>query len=251
MPRKKLVRFIFISLPLIVILIQILIPYPAQQPAVKTAARAFILPLEMVFRYFDFNQKTALEQWEQKIFSGHVMYWIDFEKETARLPAGQGFLHSKSQGTASAIFQRLKFDVAKYPHLSWNWAVKKFPNKTYAEDNKKRDDFAARMYVVFVSGFFANFRCVEYVWDESFPEGTILESPYSSRIKQMIIQSGPSQPGEWVSESRNVLKDYQKLFGETPKMKAAAIAVMTDSEGTQDEAEAFFDDIKIGKNYEK
>jgi len=88
---------------------------------------------------------------------------------------------------------------------------------------------------------------VEYVWDESIPEGTILESPYTKKIKQLVVQTGPSMANEWAVESRNVSEDYRKLFGETPKMKAAAIAIMTDSEGTSGEAEAFFDDIQIGK----
>ena len=112
-------------------------------------------------------------------------------------------------------------------------------------DPKKLDDFAARLYVVFISRFFTHFRCIEYVWDESIPEGTILESPYSNQIKQLVIQSGREK--EWVSEKQNVFEDYQKLFREKPKMKAAAIALMTNSGGTQSEAEGFFDDIQIGK----
>ena len=75
-----------------------------------------------------------------------------------------------------------------------------------------------------------------------------MESPYTSQIKQIVIQSGPSPAGEWISETRNVLEDYQLLFGEKPSMKVAAIALMTDSEGSGTEAEAFFDDIRIGKS---
>ncbi len=244
MRRKTFIRFIFISLPLLVLFIRLFIPYPAHQPTVKTTVRTLVPPLEMIFRYFDFNEENALAAWEHKIFQGRVAYWVDFEKEGE--PVRQGFVHSKSKGSASAIFYRLKFDLAKYPHLSWKWRVEKFPDKTKVDDNKKRDDFAARVYVVFIGRFFSNFKCVEYVWDENLPEGTILESPYAKQIKQLVIQSGPAKPEEWASESRNALEDYQKLFGQKPKNKVAAIAIMTDSEGTAGEAEAFFDDIRIG-----
>ena len=247
MRRKTFIRIIFISLPLLVLSIQLFIPYPAHQP-VKTTVRTLVPPLGIIFRYFDFNEKNALASWEHKIFQGRVAYWVDFEEDGARLPGGQGFVHSKSKGTASAIFYRLKFDVTKYPHLSWKWRVGKFPDKTKVDDSKKRDDFAARVYVVFIGRFFSNFKCVEYVWDEHLPEETILESPYAKQIKQLVIQSGPRESEEWASESRNVLEDYRKLFGQKPKNKVAAIAIMTDSEGTAGEAEAFFDDIKIGKN---
>lgn len=240
MRRTTFIRFIFISLPLLVLSIQLFIPYPAHQP-VKTTVRTLVPPLEMIFRYFDFNEENALAAWEHKIFQGRVAYWVD-------LQPGGGFVHSKSKGSASAIFYRLKFDVTKYPHLSWKWRVGKFPDKTKVDDSKKRDDFAARVYVVFIGRFFSNFKCVEYVWDEHLPEGTTLESPYAKQIKQLVIQSGSNKSEEWVSESRNALEDYRKLFGQKPKNKVAAIAIMTDSEGTVGEAEAFFDDIKIGKN---
>ena len=104
-----------------------------------------------------------------------------------------------------------------------------------------------RLYVVFISRFFTNFRCIEYVWDESLPKGTVLDSPYTNQIKQIVTQSGPVKPNVWVSETRNVFEDYRMLFGKAPKMKAAALALMTDTEGTQSEAEGYFDDIQIGK----
>lgn len=196
--------------------------------------------LKFLLRYFDFDQHNALKQWEEKVFSGRVKYWIDFDEQS-------GFVHSKSTGSASAIFYRIKFNVGEYPILSWKWRIGAFPKKQDVSDSKKRDDFAARVYVVFLERFFTNFKCIEYVWDQSLPEGTRLDSPYSDQIKQLVIQSGASPQNGWVVEERNVFEDYKLLFGGKPKLKAAAIALMTDSEGTGTEAEGFFDDIQIGK----
>ena len=200
-------------------------------------ARPLMAPLQVIFRYFDFNERTALKQWEEKTFRGQVHYWIDFDKTN-------GFVHSKSKDASSAIFYRLKFDAYQYPYLAWKWRIGTFPDKKGSQDPKKRDDFAARVYVVFVSHFFTNFHCVEYVWDESIPAGTILASPYSDQIKLLVVQSGTDK--NWAVEKQNIIEDYQKLFGRKPKMKVAAIALMTDSEGTGSEAEGFFDDIQIG-----
>lgn len=196
--------------------------------------------MDVVFKFFDFNQRNALSQWEDKAFKGRVKYELEFDHKN-------GFVHSVSRQTSSAIFYRVKFDLSDYPFLAWKWRVNKFPEKKSVTDPKKADDYAARVYVVFLSHFFTNYRCVEYAWDETLPEGTIIESPYSDKIKQIVIQSGPSTE-EWASERRNVYDDYQKLFGEKPTMKVGAIALMTDSEGTETEAEGFFDDIQIGKH---
>jgi len=241
MTSKKWLRFLLILLPVGLILAQIFWQPPRDRlEKIKTAVRALIPPIEIVFQYFNFNEKNALTQWEDKTFQGRSAYWIDFQKK-------DGFVHSKSEQAASAIFYRIKFKTSEFPFISWNWRIGKFPDKSKAVDPKKRDDFAARLYVVFISHFFTNFRCLEYVWDESVSEGTILESPYSDQIKQIVVQSGASKSGEWVSERQNILEDYKKLFGEEPKMKVGAIALMTDSEGTEGEAEGFFDDIQIGK----
>ena len=241
MNRKRRVRLIFILPPLLLILAQIFWQMPLERPQkIKMALRTLIPPIGIVFQYFDFNEKNALAKWEEKLFQGRVAYWIDFEK-------GDGFIHSKSKQSASAIFYRIKFDVSNYPYVSWKWRIGKFPEKSHSKDPKEKDDFAARFYIVFVSRFFTNFKCVEYVWDEFLPEGTTLESPYADHIKQMVVQSGPSKSGEWVSETQNIFEDYQKLFGGPPKLKVAAIALMTSSAGSQSEAEGFFDDIRIGK----
>lgn len=228
--------FIWVGILVVIYLTAMLVMrYVPFEPSVPLAPS-----IKNMFHVFEFNHKNDLNEWEEKIFHGHVNYWIDFK-------GPGGFVHSESTKTASAIFFRIKFDIARYPHLLWKWRVGKFPDKSKTTDPQKQDDFAARVYVIFSQGFFTNFRCVEYVWDESIPEGTIINSPYSDKIKQLVLRSGRLQKEEWAAEHRNVFEDYRKLFGELPKMKVAAIALMTDAEGTESEAEGFFDDILIGK----
>jgi hypothetical protein len=237
-----------LSLRLRTILLSVLALFIASQifwqpferaPDFKKALTTFA-PIEFVFRYFDFNQKNALEQWEEKIFTGRVAYWLDFENSS-------GKLHAKSEQAASAIYHRLNYNAQEYPILTWRWRVKQFPKKREIEDAVARDDFAARVYVVFPSFFFTQIECIEYVWDEKLKEGTILESPFSDRIKQIVVQSGPASDEEWALESRNILEDYTTLFGKKPKKDVAAIAIMTDADGTEGIAEALFDDIQIGR----
>ncbi len=250
MNKKKPGLLLFIAIPLFILLVMVLWPviqktlpdgFLPLHPRPKKAATALIAPLEFLFRYFDFNEKNALKGWEEKLFKGRVAYWVDFD-------GPDGFVRSKSEQAASAMFYRVKFDVSEYPYLSWKWKIGKFPVKNAAHDAKARDDYAARVYVIFTSRFFTNFKCLEYVWDETLPVGTILESPYSDKIRQLVIRSGAPEQAEWATERRNMYEDYLLLFGEKPKMNVTAIALMTDAESTETEAEGFFDDIQIGKN---
>ena len=190
-----------------------------------------------VFKAFYFTQDNALKRWKNKIFKGKTKYWLDTEN-------GSQFLHSESNNSASALYYMVSYKSVDYPFLKWTWRPIRFPDKSGIEDPKLKDDYALRVYVIFASGFFTNFRCVEYLWDEFIPAGTKIDSPYSENIKQLVVRSGEGD-GEWVTEERNVIMDYLTLFGEMPRMKIKAIAVMSDSEGSQKTSEANFKEIEI------
>lgn len=197
------------------------------------------ITFEDIFKWFNFSDKRVLDDWKNKIFKGKTIYWIDENNN-------EKFLHSKSEKTASALYHLVNYKVKNFPILAWRWRPWRFPNKTGVTDPKLKDDYALRLYVIFASGFFTNYRCVEYIWDETLKEGTKLVSPYSDKIMQLVIRSGPGSLN-WVDEERNVLEDYISLFGGEPNSNIRAIAIMSDSDGTQDSCEANFRAIKIIK----
>lgn len=198
-----------------------------------------IITADDIFESLKFNDKKSLKGWKNKVFKGRTKYVIEEGR-------GDTYLLGESKSTASALYKRITYDIKKYPVLVWEWLPKKFPNKDGITNSKDKDDYALRVFVIFASGFFTNYRCVEYVWDKSLPEGTQLDSPYSEKIKQLVIRSGIGD-GNWKHEERNVLNDYKLLFGEDPKLKVRAIAIMTDSEGSKDSSAAQFKEIKIVK----
>ena len=196
---------------------------------------------------FSFNRENALKEWKEKIFHGRVLYAV-----TPRDPAG--YLTGKSQKTSSGLFYLIKFSPKKYPYLSWRWKVDQFPSKSRENDRSRkswieRDDYAVRFYVIFPAMIFTNTRCLEYVWSEDLPQGTILTSPFFKNIKLVVLESGKEKIGEWVEEERNIFEDYKAAFGRFPSGGVGAIALMTDSDNTQSSAEGGYSDIKVG--YEK
>ena len=110
----------------------------------------------------------------------------------------------------------------------------------------ERDDYAARVYVIFPHWNFMKIRSIEYIWDRDLPVGTILTSPYSGNIKLIVAESGTSQKGQWVFEKRNIYEDYKSVFGRVSSLQVGAVALMTDSDNTLSTAEALYKDIKVG-----
>ncbi|MBU3958811.1 MAG: DUF3047 domain-containing protein [Candidatus Omnitrophica bacterium] len=199
-------------------------------------------------KWFPFTTERSLNEWQDKIFKGKVVYKIEHS-------GPQGYLHALSIGSASAIFYRIRgrFNTEDYPMISWKWKVIRFPDKKKLKMRQgiESDDYAARVYVIFPSINFLVSKALEYVWDESLPEGTISESPYSKNIRLMVVQTGRDKLDSWIFEERNIFQDYRKAFGRNPSVKIGAIALMSDADNSQDISEAYFDEIKIGYKKER
>ena len=198
-------------------------------------------------KYFPFNKKDTLKEWKEKIFHGRVLYEVKIDNN-------QGYLFAESNKASSGLFYAISFSPKKYPYISWRWKVARFPAKTKgASLNKKswieRDDYALRFYVIFPAFIFTNTKCLEYVWSEYLPKGTILTSPFYRNIKLFVLETGSEKSGDFVIEERNILEDYKDAFGRYPAGKIGAIALMTDSDNTQSSSEGWYSDIKVG--YEK
>ncbi len=207
------------------------------------SADAFDLP-----KWFPFNKKSALKEWQEKIFRNRVLYTVETKKEG-------GFLSAKSDQSCSGLIYRVKFDAKKFPLMNWQWRVIKFPDKANLPPGQEggwleRDDYAARVYVIFSGWSFTSIRTLEYIWDENLPEGTILTSPYHKNIKLIVSESGKKNLNQWVLEQRNIYEDYRKAFGRAPTSPVTTIALMTDSDNTTSTAEATYKDIKVGYSHE-
>lgn len=203
---------------------------------------------DKIFRgiaWFKFNRKSALKEWEEKIFKGRVLYSVIVDKTN-------GYLDAYSKNSASGILYWLRFDPVKKPMVSWKWKVIKFPERkagSYEESGwLEKDDYAARFYIIFPKFPFYRVRCLEYIWDKDLPLDTVLTNPNFKNLKIIVAESGEKNLGNWVYVERNIYEDFKKIFGYTPS-NVGAIAIMTDSENTATTAQAQYADIKVG--YEK
>lgn len=192
--------------------------------------------------YFRFDSPAALSGWEEKIFKGRVIYSLKND-------LSGNYLNARSNNSASGLLYWLKFSPRESPMVSWKWRVSKFPEIKRATPDRngwlENDDYAARFYVIFPKFPFYRARCLEYVWDKSLPEDTVLTNPNFTNLKIIVVESGENNLGAWVREERNIYEDYKKLFGSNPG-NAGAIAIMTDSDNSASSAEAQYNDIEVG-----
>jgi hypothetical protein len=174
--------------------------------------------------------------WEEKSFKGNTRYEVTQED-------GEWCIKATSHGSASGLYYQIGYDPKEYPFLAWRWKVK---NTLVKGDELKMegDDYAARVYVVFPSALFWRTKAINYIWANKLAVGQAVPNPFTSNACMIAVQSGPAHLRQWMEEKRNLLEDYRRCFG-GDHPKAGAIAIMTDTDNTGEEAIAWYGPIRI------
>lgn len=87
-----------------------------------------------------------------------------------------------------------------------------------------------------------------YVWDGTSPAGSVLHSPFTHRLRYLVLHGSNAPLGRWQEEKRDLAADYARAFGdESPQGMPAltAITVSADADNTHGEGLAYLGDIHL------
>jgi len=162
---------------------------------------------------------------------------------SVQMEKGNKFLHADARGLSVQIGLEKEWSLREFPILRWRWRAQKFPDGTN-EQKKSGNDSVLAIYVGF--GGWSDPHSIKYIWSDTLPVEIIFDSPHSSKTKVIVVRSGRSQMGQWITEERNLLTDYKKIFIDREKPSSArGIALLTDSDNTNSWAVGDYDDITI------
>ncbi|MCM8794204.1 MAG: DUF3047 domain-containing protein [Candidatus Omnitrophica bacterium] len=170
-------------------------------------------------------------------------------------------LGAMSQGGSSGLMRVIRVDPKEYPVIRWRWKVMNLLESA-SITRKSGDDFPARLFLSFAfdpsqarlrekiyyriaKALYGNYPFAEglnYVWGNREPVGTVVSSPYTDRLKIVVLESGLDRLNQWVEEERNYYEDYKRVFGREPP-PLYSVAVMTDTDNTGGMAVAYYGDI--------
>lgn len=179
---------------------------------------------------------------------------------------GRLMIKAESHQSASGLYIPLELDPGTYSSISWCWKINRILKKGN-ETKKEGDDYAARIYVTFkydpekatfwertkfgaikmIYGEYPPKSAINYVWANFLPKGNSIPNPYTDRAEMVAVESGAEYVGQWRCEERDIEEDYQKFFGEKPP-PLLGVAVMTDTDNTQEEAIAYYSNLLIKKS---
>jgi hypothetical protein len=156
-------------------------------------------------------------------------------------------LHMKSEGDGSTISKEMKVDVRQYPYLTWRWKALVLPKGADVRKSAT-DDQACQVYVTFPRFPTAvRSRIIGYIWDTTAPAGLVVPSQKTSTVNYVVVRSGPGEVGKWLAETRNVLEDFKRAFGDAPGEDAGVVSVGIDSNDVRDRAECVIGAIALKK----
>lgn len=164
------------------------------------------------------------------------------------------------EGGGSGMSRRIRVDPKRHPVLEWRWRVPADPatphelssassplarlSLAFHGDTDKLD-FDDRVKLRLAKVLTANglpYASLLYVWMRDVAAETVIHSPYTERVRMIVVESGTQRAGQWVGVRRNVVEDYRRAYGEEPQ-DIVSVGLMTDSGDDRSPRRTIYGDI--------
>jgi hypothetical protein len=174
---------------------------------------------------------------------------------------GRWVVHAQSERSASMYRRAVRIEPGQLDKVMFSWKVRSLLAEADVRHSETEDAVArvllafdgdpgrlsARTRMMFdlmhsLSGEAPPFATLMYVWDSRTEVDTLVLNKRSDRIRKIVLESGPAHLGQWRNYERDVRADYRRAFGEDPGA-LIGVAIMTDSDNTQSQAEAWYGEI--------
>ena len=172
-------------------------------------------------------------------------------------------LHAHADKAASALQCRVHINPLTQPRLRWSWRASVASAATSVADSDT-DDSPTRLFIAFdgdharlsirdrllfeqaelFTGHRPPFATLSYVWCGQSELDTQVANHRTKRLQYHVVESGIQHSGQWLQYERNLVLDYRRAFGEAPG-PVIAVGVLTDSDATGSNFEAWYGDITI------
>jgi hypothetical protein len=172
-------------------------------------------------------------------------------------------LMASASSSASMLRKDLRIEPEQLNALNFSWQIQKLIEGADMA-HRDYDDSPVRLVLAFdgdrsqfspknamlseltyaLSGRPMPYATLMYVWCNQRPVDSVIQNPRTDRIRKIVVESGASRLNQWITYERNIRADYEKAFGEPPGA-LIGIGLMTDSDNTQSQAQAWYGPIQL------
>jgi hypothetical protein len=199
---------------------------------------------------------------------GALKPWEQYYVRRGNLPTeyrivdvdGERVLEADAQEGGTGLFRRIRIDPRRHPVLEFRWRVPRDSLERLKQtsggsplarlslgfhgdvDKLDFDDRAKLRLATVLTANGLPYASLLYVWMLDEPVGTVFHSPYTGRVRYLVVESGTQRLGEWVQFRRDIVEDYRRAFGEDPG-EVVGVGVMTDPGDDYSRRRGFYGDI--------
>ena len=173
---------------------------------------------------------------------------------------GASALLADAREGGSGLARLIRIDPERHPWLEWRWRVEAEPGTdlkatsgasplarlslAFHGDVPKLDfeDRTKLRLAMLLTPKGLPYASLLYVWMLDVAAETVIRSPYTDRVRMIVVESGAQRIGQWVSVRRNVLEDYRRAFGEEAG-DIVGVGLMTDPGDDYSRRRGYYGDI--------
>lgn len=157
---------------------------------------------------------------------------------------GNKYLQATDEGESVILGKDVKWDLRKYPYVSFRWRVHEIPEGA-DERFDETVDSAAGIYFIYRRVLFGKIpQSVKYVWSSTLPAGSATRRDGAGKPWMIVAESGTERTGEWHTYVFDLREAYEKTFGGRPPDKPIGIGILSDANSTKSHAYADYDNIR-------
>ena len=207
---------------------------------------------------------------EQAASRGGAGSWQPFEfpfkRATRYVPItldGQPVIQADADNSVSLYRRMVRVQPDELGHLAFSWMVPQLITQADLRVQEHEDapvrlvlafdgDFSKlpvkdRLLFDLVEGVIGEpppYATLMYVWDNHAPVGSVIVAARTSRVRKIVVDSGPTQTSVWRFHNRDIASDFRKAYGEEPG-PLTSVALMTDGDNTRTKVRAFYGEVKL------
>lgn len=164
--------------------------------------------------------------------------------------------------SASMLRRQLRVEAADLSRVRFSWKVPALVATADLTD-RERSDSPVRVVLAFegdrskfsardamlselahaLTGEPMPYATLMYVWGTHSAPGTVLNNNRTSRIRKLVMESGPGHLNQWMDYERDIRADFIQAFGEAPGA-LVSIGIMTDTDNTESKATAWYGPVR-------
>ena len=204
------------------------------------------------------TETTALVRWQHYPLPGkqattYRYEWVD----------GRHAMQATAKMSASMLRQSMRVAPSELGLIRFSWKV---PQLILGADLALREahDSPVRLVLAFegdlssfsiknsmlselalvLTGEAMPYATLMYVWCNTCSKDEVFLSPRTDRIREIALESGPRELGQWRHYERDIRADYEKAFGEPPGA-LLGVGLMTDTDNTRQSTTAWYGAVSL------